>query len=254
MAENSAISWTDHTFNPWIGCTAVSDACANCYARDLMEIRYKRATWGPGEARARTGAANWHNPIRWQRQAAATGTRPFVFCSSLADVFDNEVDPAWRADLFELIGNTPDLVWLLLTKRVGNVYRMVRDAGGMKPNIAFGATMATQAEYDRDKMKLVALKDLGPLFTFGSFEPLLESVRIDHCAPDWIIVGGESGAKFRDMPMQWARALEADAARYNRVFHFKQTGGRGGGSHEIDGRTVQARPVVAQRRTKAEAV
>ncbi|MBR1232054.1 DUF5131 family protein [Bradyrhizobium sp. AUGA SZCCT0182] len=95
MAENSKIEWTDHTFNPWIGCTKVSPACDNCYAEAMMYLRYGRATWGPGEDRQRTSAANWQLPRRWNRQAEALGSRPFVFCvASLADVFDNEVGAA----------------------------------------------------------------------------------------------------------------------------------------------------------------
>lgn len=128
MAEFSKIEWTDHTFNPWIGCTKVSPACDNCYAEGLMDHRYGRARWGAGEPRVRTAASNWSQPRKWDRQAAKTGERPFVFCASLADVFDNEVDETWRRDLFKLIEGTPNLVWLLLTKRIGNVMKM---AGGM---------------------------------------------------------------------------------------------------------------------------
>ncbi|MGO4406362.1 DUF5131 family protein [Bosea sp. RAF48] len=118
MGENSKIEWTQHTFNPWIGCTKVSPACDHCYAEAMMDGRYGRVRWGAGEDRSRTSAANWRLPIRWDRDAAAAGTRPFVFCASLADVFDNEVDPLWRSDLMVLIEKTPNLIWLLLTKRI----------------------------------------------------------------------------------------------------------------------------------------
>ncbi|WP_281414439.1 DUF5131 family protein [Rhizobium sp. ARZ01] len=66
MAENSKIEWTDHTFNPWIGCTKVSPACDGCYAENLMANRYGRAQWGAGEDRQRTGKANWRKPIAWE--------------------------------------------------------------------------------------------------------------------------------------------------------------------------------------------
>jgi len=184
MAENTKIEWADHTFNPWIGCTKVSPACDNCFAAELMDTRYGRAKWGAGEARVRTGASNWHQPVKWDKAAKRDGTRPFVFCASLADVFDNEVDPAWRADLFDLIAATPNLVWLLLTKRIGNVERM---ASALPSNVAIGATMANQEEYDRDARKLFRVgMNLKPLFTFGSFEPLLGPVRLDDYAPHWI--------------------------------------------------------------------
>lgn len=252
MAEFSKIEWTDHTFNPWIGCTKISPACDNCYAENLMDTRYGRARWGAGEDRVRTAPTNWSQPRKWDRQAAKAGTRPFVFCASLADVFDNEVDERWRADLFALIRETPNLVWLLLTKRIGNVLRMTDvEARGsdfhLPDNVAIGATMANQAEYDRDRMKLLAVKQQrGPLFTFGSFEPLLGPIILDCNAPDWIIVGGESGQSARRMDLDWARAMKRQSEDLGRVFNFKQVGGRGGdkGGHELDGQTYFARPLA----------
>lgn len=247
MGETTRIEWADHTFNPWIGCTKVSPACDHCYAEALMDTRYGRVQWGAGNPRSRTAASNWRQPRKWNRDAERAGTRPFVFCASLADVFDNEVDPAWRADLFKLIEETPHLVWLLLTKRIGNVYRMMENIH-MPANVAFGATMANQMEYDRDRMKLAQVKfSLHPLFTFGSFEPLLGEILLDKHAPDWIIVGGESGAGARPMDLRWARKLRVASSMLDRTFNFKQVGGSGAGKggHELDGETYFARPEVA---------
>lgn len=250
MAEFSKIEWCDHTFNPWMGCTKVSPACEHCYAENLMDTRYGQVRWGAGEPRRRTSQSTWNTPRKWQKQAAACGERPFVFCASLADVFDNEVDPHWRADLFKLIEETPNLVWLLLTKRVGNVITMSHKAwGGMPRNVAIGATMANQMEYDRDRMKLARVKEVAaPLFTFGSFEPLLGPVILDKNAPDWIIVGGESGQSARPMNLQWARDMKSQSAELGRIFNFKQVGGRAHdkGGHELDGQTYFARPEIAR--------
>lgn len=248
MGENSKIEWTDHTFNPWIGCTKVSPACDNCYAEDMMDRRYGRARWGVGEDRVRT--RDWSKPRRWNRDAAASGNRPFVFCASLADVFDNEVDELWRRDLMDLIEETPNLVWLLLTKRIGNVRRMTDLARGCRPlprNVAIGATMANQEEYDRDRLKLENVKLFADVqFTFGSFEPLLGPVILDRYAPDWIIVGGESGPRARAMDWDWARSLRRQSADLGRVFNFKQGGGRGPdkGGHLLDGVQHFDRPNV----------
>lgn len=250
MGATTKIEWADHTFNPWIGCTKVSPACDFCYAAALMDARYGRVRWGAGEDRVRTSPSNWQQPRRWNRAALAAGTRPFVFCASLADVFDNEVDEHWRRDLFALIRETPALVWLLLTKRIGNVLRMTDvekvGTGGVLPeNVAIGATMANQDEYDRDAPKLhdVSMRR-GVLFTFGSFEPLLGRIRLDEYAPDWIIVGGESGPHARGMDLEWARQLMADAALFDAVFNFKQVGGRTAdkGGHLLDGRAYLDRP------------
>lgn len=257
MGEVTKIEWADHTFNPWIGCTKVSPACDNCYAAELMDVRYGRARWGAGEDRVRTAPSNWKQPLKWDRAAAAAGTRPFVFCSSLADVFDNEVDELWRADLFRLIEATPNLVWLLLTKRIGNVVKMTDAERGcpvLPANAAVGATMANQEEYDRDRMKLRDVKlRRDPLFTFGSFEPLLGPVILDGYAPDWIIVGGESGRNARPMYLDWARRLHGQSTRLRRVFNFKQVGGRtpDKGGHLLDGREYLARPIVPSIRAAA---
>lgn len=230
MAENSKIEWTDHTFNPWIGCTKVSPACDHCYAEAMMDTRYGRVSWGAGEDRKKTSDANWLLPKRWNKQAAAAGKRPFVFCASLADVFDNEVDPLWRHQLFDLIGSTPSLIWLLLTKRIGNVNKMTNPFEGnpvLPPNAAIGATLANQEEYDRDRMKLWDVTMVcRPLFTFASIEPMLGPVILDKHAPDWIICGGESGRGAREMNPEWARGLRDSSARLKRAFFMKQMTGK----------------------------
>jgi len=224
MAENSKIEWTDHTFNPWMGCMKVGPGCDGCYAENLMDHRYGRVRWGTGEPRVRTSAANWRKPVQWNRDASGRDDgRPFVFCASLADVFDNEVDPLWRSDLFALIDATPNLVWLLLTKRIGNVMKMVAK---LPSNAGIGATMVTQEEYDRDRMKLADVKAaLSPAFTFGSFEPLLGPIILDKNAPDWIIVGGETDQgqhKARYADPDWFRSIRDQSKRFGRAFFMKQ--------------------------------
>lgn len=93
MAENSKIEWTNHTFNPWMGCTKVSAACANCYAERDFDHRYGKVQWGPSGTRVLTSDANWAKPLAWNREAEKTGTRAKVFCASLADVFENWQGP-----------------------------------------------------------------------------------------------------------------------------------------------------------------
>ena len=173
MAENTAIEWADHTFNPWTGCTKVSPACDHCYAESWAK-RSGTVRWGPGEPRRRTTDANWRLPLKWNAQAQRDGRRFRVFCASLADVFDNEVPTAWRVDLFRLIEVTPNLDWLLLTKRIGNAAKMMFLARGgylpMLPNLWLGATVVTQEEADRDVPKLLAVP---ARVRFLSIEPML---------------------------------------------------------------------------------
>jgi protein gp37 len=121
MAANSKIEWTDHTFNPWIGCTKVSPGCANCYAESENNRRkWAVEGWGRGKPRHRTSQSNWDKVYSWNAQAKNAVERPRVFCASLADWLDNEVPITWLADLLLLIDQTPNLDWLLLTKRPEN--------------------------------------------------------------------------------------------------------------------------------------
>ncbi len=247
MAENTKIEWADHTWNPWIGCTKVGAPCDNCYAEELMDSRYGRVQWGPQGERVRTAPSTWSQLRKWDTAAGRIGKRAFVFSLSLGDIWDNQVDPAWRRDAFERARACPNLVMLYLSKRIGNAIDMARDAGGLPPNAALGSTFGDQRDYDRDRLKLKeAAKELGALFTFGSFEPLLGPVILDCNAPDWIIVGGESGRNARPMILQWARDLRDQSHELGRVFNFKQVGGRASdkGGHELDGKVYFNRPVV----------
>lgn len=262
MAENSKIEWTDHTFNPWIGCTKVSAACDHCYAEVATPTRTMRAsgreTWGPHAPRQRTSAANWKKPLAWNANAKAEGIRRKVFCASLADVFDNHasIKLEWRDDLWRLIHATPYLDWLLLTKRPQNVPRIV--PGWMGPhswpsNVWLGTTVENQTEADRRIPHLLAAP---AAVRFLSCEPLLGPVRLDQVvAPhgmaegqpwlnalsgfvwdtdgdtcpigarlDWIICGGESGPGARPMHPDWARSLRDQCNAAGVAFHFKQWG------------------------------
>lgn len=121
MGKNSRIEWTDHTFNPWWGCTKVSEACKNCYA-EAWSKRVGQQVWGPQAERRFFGERHWLEPLKWNADAAAHGKRLRVFCASMADVFEDRrsLDP-WRSKLWELIEATPQLDWLLLTKRPEHV-------------------------------------------------------------------------------------------------------------------------------------
>ena len=162
MAENSKIEWTHHTFNPWIGCQKVGPGCDHCYAEtwDARGLQQRETRWGHHADRTRTGAGNWSKPRAWNKAAAGLADRPRVFCASLADVFDNHASimPEWRADLWALIRATPNLDWLLLTKRPGNIAKMLPpDWGDGYANVWLGCTVVNQDEADRDIPKLLAV-------------------------------------------------------------------------------------------------
>ena len=262
MSRNTKIEWADHTFNAWVGCTKISPACDHCYAEGWAKRSGKAAgvVWG-GERR-RTSESNWQQPIKWNAEAERLGIRYRVFCASLADVFDNAVPTTWRVDLFRLIEKTPNLSWLLLTKRIGNAANMMFTArGGHLPllqNVWIGATICNQAEADRDIPKLLAVPAAK---RFLSIEPLLGPVdlltdslmcnpcpwcadqrpdpgtgTVENCKQcewtgkssepgiDWVIVGGESGPGARPMHPDWVRSLRDQCVTAGVSFLFKQWG------------------------------
>lgn len=225
--ENSKIEWTDHTFNPWIGCTKVSDGCKHCYAEAQQDKRYGRVQWGPQGKRIRTAAANWRKPLKWDREAKAAGKRARVFCSSLADVFEEKPDQPeideWRSDLFELISSTPNLDWLLLTKRPENVRKAWHwELMGYPPNVWIGTSVENQEQADK---RIPALLEIPAAVRFLSMEPLLGQVYIDQLPRiDWVIVGGESGQNARPMHPYWARYIRNQCQAVGVPFFFKQWG------------------------------
>ena len=262
MGSLTSISWTDHTFNPWIGCTKVGPACDGCYADAMMgqDGRFKRATWGgPGQRSvlSKTGASNWKLPLKWNREAGVAiehwRTNPFarsefpkpsrfVFCASLADVFDKDAPVEWRSELFDLIRATPNLTWLLLTKRPQMIVKLFAEAvdfrRGAGPtlaeawprNAAVGATMVTQAEFDRDGGHLaIAKAALRPAFTFASVEPMLGAINMGEEISwlDWVITGGETDQgehKARPAHPIWFQSLRDQCASAGVAYHHKQNG------------------------------
>lgn len=258
MSTATKIEWADSTYNYWEGCQKNGPGCDHCYA----EVRNARfagikiegvsvaPNWGPGAPRRLTSEKNRNLPHRWEREhkafMAEHGRRQRVFCSSLSDVFDNAVDPAWRDDLFSIMEACPNLDWLVLTKRIGNVRKMVParwlEPGGWPAHVRIGATIVTPEEAARDIPKLLAL----PCPNFLSMEPLLASVDLERpmpgpvldqgggasiCQPwmiqsgiDWVIVGGETGPGARPMHPAWVRSLRDQCEAAGVPFLFKQYG------------------------------
>lgn len=235
MADNTKIEWTTHTFNPWRGCTKVSPGCANCYAETLSGRNPKTlGVWGPNGTRVVAAQAMWKLPLKWEREAAAAyddwhahgmdegppPERPRVFCASLADVFEDWQGPMhesngenwWigkdvkriggmddaRLRLFALIDATPNLDWLLVTKRPENVLRMTYDAWCKKvpghvsqnegdgrhwdwpKNVWLGTSIENQAAADERIPHLLAVP---AAVRFLSVEPLLGPVDLCRWLP-----------------------------------------------------------------------
>lgn len=221
MAANSNIQWTDSTHNEWYGCTAVSPACDHCYAEAMMDKRLHKVTWGAGQPRQRTSAQNRALPIRWSKSGFAEcvdcgwrgepkdapqncrlqPARRRVFSLSLGDWLDKEVPIEWFVEFMLKVRRTPNLDWLLLTKRIGYWRKRLEEAvaflqgtaqtehrdelllwlgawlGGQPPdNVWVGATIVNQEELLRDAGKLLQVP---AVVRFLSMEPLLGQVDLD---------------------------------------------------------------------------
>lgn len=239
MSANSKIEWTHHTYNPWWGCIEVSPACDNCYARTFAK-RTGHQVWGAaGETPRRFfGPKHWAEPLKWDAAAKAAGERHRVFCASMADVFEQNADlDAERERLWALIGETPNLDWLLLTKRPQNIRRMVPRywLESPRPNVWYGTTVENQHYADQ---RIPILLAVPAVVRFLSMEPLLGPVDLErflvrydsvHGEPwmsrgdlHWVITGGESGPHFRPADPDWYRSLRDQCVEAGVAFFFKQ--------------------------------
>jgi protein gp37 len=256
MAENSKIEWTDHTFNPWWGCVKVSPGCKNCYAETLSN-RFG-SWWGPQAERRFFGEKHWNEPLKWNRKAEKEGKRYRVFCGSMCDVFeihdvpltDEKISRA-RFRLWGIIENTPNLDWLLLTKRpenIADITPFIWQLKGWPDNVWVGTSVEYQDQADK---RIPYLFRIPGRVRFLSVEPLLEAVdlkrvhndntyydalgksRFDYghdfgvAAPmprgiDWVIVGGESGPNKRPFNPDWARSIRDQCRAAHVPFFMKQ--------------------------------
>jgi len=222
MARHSAIEWTHHTFNPWWGCTKVSPACDHCYA-EAWAKRVGRAVWGAHAPRRGMSDSYWREPLRWNAAASKAGVRHRVFCASMADVFEPRPDlDAWRSRLWKLIGETPALDWLLLTKRPDHASRLAPWPEAWPENIWLGTTAEDQARVD---LRVPVLLSIPARVRFLSCEPLLGPIEL-RAWPGihWVIAGGESGPHARPMDPHWTVELRDQCVTRGIAFHFKQWG------------------------------
>ncbi|MFO0570194.1 MAG: phage Gp37/Gp68 family protein [Polyangiaceae bacterium] len=262
MGANTKIEWANDTFNTHWGCTEVSPACDNCYAKKLAK-RYGFDVWGPNAPTRRLGEGHWREPLRWNALAARAGERRRVFCSSMADIFQGRADHApLLARLWPLIEQTPNLDWLLLTKRPTKVAQLVPWSSAWAPNVWIGTTVENQEWAEKRIPYLLALP---AVVRFVSAEPLLGPIDLQPYLDgarriDWVIAGGESGPAARPMEVAWVRELRDQCVTAGVPFHFKQWGtfgpregferlvrlGKKNAGRAIDGRTWDELPEPAR--------
>lgn len=258
MAENSKIEWCHHTFNVWEGCEKVSAGCANCYAERRDKQYHGGNHWGPNGTRKMMSESYWKQPHKWntyRMQCSLCGhwnhpadrfchkqnclgdernlilvKRPRVFCSSLADVFEDRpelIEPRYR--LFDLINETPNLDWLLLTKRPENIERLfhnVRRHFGWDEDLSvMNIWLGTSVENQKEKRRIDELRSIPAWVRFLSCEPLLEDLgELDLTGIHWVIIGGESGLNARPMEVGWLNSIRDQCLTAGVPVFIKQMG------------------------------
>ena len=239
MGETTKISWCNHTWNPWLGCTKVSPGCRSCYA-ERIETRARR------DFSIVRRAKNWTNPFKWQKEASEAGEHRFVFTCSMSDFFHEDADE-WRDEAWGIIRMCPNLTFQILTKRPERIKQCLPGdwfPGGY-PNVWLGASVELPLYVSTRIYHL--LQTPAPVH-FLSCEPLLGPLDLSGylgpTAISWVIVGGESGPSFREMDISWATSLKDQCEKADVPFWGKQ---RAGYSSElpllIDGREWKARPL-----------
>lgn len=233
MGEQTGISWTNHTFNGWHGCTRVSPGCENCYAETFSKRPIHKQPdgsfgaldiWGPGKPRKVFGDAHWNEPLKWDAKAAKDGVIRKMFCFSMADIFDVDAPEGQLERFWELCRRTPHLIKQLLTKRAEGYAERLPEDLMVDPLIWKGITAEDQEWYGKRAPLVARLPGvwwvsyepaLGPIRSFG-FDP----------APDWLVFGGESGNGFRPVGKEWAKEVKELCARRGTKFFMKQWSAR----------------------------
>lgn len=224
MSDGSAIEWTEATWNPTTGCDRVSAGCDNCYALTLSRrLKAMGASKYQADGDPRTSGPGFGVTIHPDALKVPLGWRRprMVFVDSMSDLFHAKVPLPFTQQVFDIMRQTPQHTYQLLTKRS---LRLRRLAGELDwpPNVWMGVSVeSADVLYRVDHLRAVpaAVK-------FLSCEPLLGSLEgIDLTGIDWVIAGGESGRGYRPMQLSWARDLR-DACQGAKVsFFFKQWGG-----------------------------
>ncbi len=235
MALNSNIEWTKHTANLWWGCTEVHQGCDNCYAR-VWANRYG-VGWGNNEARKEIKGV-WGNFLGMQAKAEAANEIHRVFVGSMMDIFEKPMKVAnkngegmdYNTDVLrqrffnEIVPNSPNLMFLLLTKRPSNINKYIPEEWKDSPpkNVMFGASIvdektALDVHKQLSEVKGNRLYSVEPQLNFIDFSKnnLLMGI-------SWLIQGGESGSKKRNFNPDWARHTRDICKEQKVPYFFKQ--------------------------------
>lgn len=246
MATNSAIEWTEATWNPIAGCTVLSPGCSNCYA---MRLASRLGAMGQrkysGVTRVSGGRAKWNGRVNLDWDAIdlpkTWKTGKLIFVNSMSDLFHEEVPLEFIRRIFDTVLETPHHTYQMLTKRADRL-EYLSDQLDWPDNLWMGVSVENRDYVSR----IDHLRRTGAAVKFLSIEPLLGQLdALNLSGIDWVIVGGESGPNARAPQVDWIREIRDQCANDGIAFHFKQWGGtnKRRTGRILDGRTWDEMPV-----------
>ena len=247
MGNNSAIEWTEATWNPVVGCTVLSPGCTNCYAmRMARRLEAMGQTKYAGTTRLSGGRAKWNGTIKVDHSAlslpATWKAGRMIFVNSMADLFHELVPLDFIRRVFDTMRATPQHTYQILTKRAERLEHLSNDLE-WPANVWMGVSVE-QAAY---VFRIDHLRRTRAAVKFLSLEPLLGPLEsLDLSDIDWVIAGGESGPGARTMQSEWVRSIRDQCNSYGVAFHFKQWGGvnKKKTGRTLDNRTWDEFPVL----------
>lgn len=213
--KKSKIEWTETTWNPITGCTKISDGCKNCYAETMTK---RLQAMGLDKYKNGFDKITLHEDYLNEPLKLTNPT--MIFVCSMSDLFHEEVPYSFIDRVFDVIKQTPQHTYQILTKRAINMYKYFHDRTIPK-NVWLGVTVENKKARDR----IQYLKQLNAIVKFISCEPLLEDIgSLLLIGIDWVIVGGESGHNARKMNKEWVLNIKEQCELYHVPFFFKQWG------------------------------
>ena len=226
----TAIEWTDSTWNPVVGCSVMSAGCTNCYAMQMAKRleamgvgKYKGLTRKSGTRTVWKGVVNEDQaslniPLRWKKPRK-------VFVNSMSDLFHPSVSADFITKVWAVMEQTPHHSYQILTKRPDRMAELSASGSLTKlPNVWLG----TSVEDGNVVYRIDEVRDVPAAIRFISFEPLICSVGpVDLTGIDWAIVGGESGPRARPIQEFWIDEIHDACRAYGTAFFFKQWGAWG---------------------------
>ena len=221
MANDSAIEWTEATWNPTTGCTKISQGCKNCYAATLSKrLKAMGIKKYKNNFRFTQHEAEIELPLKWKKPKK-------IFVNSMSDLFHENAKMEFVASCFNTMTKANWHIYQILTKRpkkMAEFSNMFYSYFGFQiPNNIW---MGTSVEDNQTAWRIKELHKVKCYTRFVSFEPLLENIdKINLSGIDWAIIGGESGHHYRPIQKEWIQGLIEQCEKQDVKVFFKQWGG-----------------------------